>query len=129
MPVETVSLWPADFGERSDLLTPLAILRQQGAILGAQTKNIVLGRVSTLSEGDTFVQRFSVHCPPLGYHTELFSVKHGIDLYPATVVFANEQGQNREAGNPEELKGILKEVFARPKTTKTIASLLAQSLQ
>ena len=129
MSVETISLWPTDFGEQLDVLTPLAILRQQGAVLGEQTKNIVVGRVHTLSEGDTFVQRFSVHCPPLGYQTDLIMVKHGIDLYPATVVIANEQGPFEDAGNPEELKTLLKKVFARPKTRKIIASLLAQALQ
>ena len=129
MSVETVSLWPTDFGERLDLLTPLLILRQQGAILGERTKNIVLGRVSTHSEGDSFVQRFSVHCPPLGYQIELFSVKHGIELYPATVVFPNEQGQNKEAADPDHLKTLLKDIFARPKTKQIIASLLAQSRQ
>lgn len=129
MSVETVSLWPTDFGERSDVLTPLAILRQQGSILGEQTKNIVFGRVSTSSEGDTFVQQFSVQCPPLGYSTNLIAVKHGIDLYPATVILANEQGPYQDARNSEELKAILKDIFARPKTKKTIASLLAQSLQ
>jgi hypothetical protein len=127
--VETISLWPTDFGEQSDLLTPLAILRQQGAMLGEKTKNIVLGRVSTQSEGETFVQRFSIQCAPLGYQTELIAVKHGIDLYPATVVVARDQGPYKDANSPEELKELLKEVFARPKTKKTIASLLAQALQ
>ena len=129
MTVENSSLWPTDFGERSGLLTPLAILRQQGSMLGEQTKNIVIGRVSTQSEGETFVQRFSVYCPPLGYQTELIAVKHGIDLYPAAVIAAHESGPYPSAANPDELKAILKEVFARPKTKKTIASLLAQSLQ
>ena len=128
MSVETASLWPMDFGEIV-MLTPLAILRQQGAALGEQTKNIVIGRVTTQSEGDTFVQRFSLYCAPLGYQTELIAVKHGIDLYPATVVVANEQSLHPSANNPEELKGVLKEIFARPKIKKTIASLLVQSRQ
>lgn len=128
MPVETVSLWPADFGE-SVLLTPVAILRQQGAALGEQTKNIVIGRVTTGGNRNEFLQTFFIYCAPLGYQTPLFSVKHGIDLYPASVYLANEEPVEQTAANPDELKAILKEVFARPKTKKIIASLLAQSRQ
>jgi hypothetical protein len=128
MPVETASLWPPDFGEPV-LLTPLAILRQQGAALGEQTQNIVVGRVTTQSEGDTFVQRFSLYCPPLGYQSVLFVVKHGIELYPATIVVANDLGANLTASNPEDLKRHLKNLFAHAKTKKIVASLLAQSRQ
>ncbi len=128
MPVETASLWPVDFDEPV-LLTPLAILRQQGAALGEQTKNIVVGRVFTTGEGDTFAHRFSVHCAPLLFQTELIIVKHGTDLYPATVIVANEQGPYPTAASPEDLMRLLKDVFAQPKTKKIIASLLAQSRQ
>ncbi len=127
MSVETASLWPTDFGEQV-LLTPIAVLRQQGAALGEQTKNIVVGRVQTTGDAATFYQTFAVYCAPLGYQTPLFQVRHGIDLYPAIVALPTGEDQ-RTANNPDELKAILKEQFARPSTKKIIASLLAQSRQ
>ena len=128
MSVETASLWPADFGE-FPLLTPLAILRQQGAALGEQTKNIVYGRVATRSNADQFSQWFSIYCAPLVYSTDLIVVYHGIDLYPARVLVVGEETSGQTASTPDELKAILKEIFARPRTKKIIASLLAQSRQ
>src|SRR4051812_18865577 len=126
MSVETASLWPVDFGEPV-VLTPLAILRQQGAALGEQTKNIVIGRVTTTGNGAEFVQVFSVYCAPLGYQARLFSVKHGIDLYPAQVHLDIEENKEQTASTPEELKGVLRGIFAHAKTKKLIASLLVQS--
>jgi hypothetical protein len=128
MPVETASLWPVDFGEPV-LLTPLAILRQQGAALGDQTKNIVVGRVVTRSgDNDGFMQIFSLYCAPLGYQTDPLVVKHGIDLYPATVFMIGEDA-SQSAADPSQLQTILKDMFARPRTKQKIASLLARSRQ
>jgi hypothetical protein len=127
MTVETQSLWPVDFGEPVQL-TPLAILRQQGTALGEQTKNIVVGRVATNGDANMFYHTFSVYCSPLNYQVPLYMVSHGIDLYPATVSLPT--GDNKQiAKDPEELKQILKKMFASPETKKIIASLLAQSRQ
>jgi hypothetical protein len=126
MSVEAVSLWPADFGEPV-LLTPLAILRQQGAALGEQTKNLVIGRVTTNGDANSFIQLFSVFCAPLGYQTTLFVVNHGIDLYPARVSRFGSSAEGLQsvntANNSEELKAILKELFARPSTNPDYSSV------
>jgi len=128
MTVANMSLWPTEFDEPV-LLTPLAILRQQGAALGEQTKNIVVGRVATNSEGESFEQVFSLYCPPLGFQTDIIRVTHGIDLYPAHVFSLVEGVSPQTASGPEKLQAILKELFAGTKTRKIIASLLAQSRQ
>jgi hypothetical protein len=130
MTVDNSSLWPTDFGEPV-LLTPLAILRQQGAALGVQTSNIVVGRVDTRGDGDGFMQLFSVYCAPLDYQIALVIVRHGIDLYPATVSTASigSEFSTQTAADPEQLRAVLRDIFALPKTKKIIASLLAQSRQ
>jgi hypothetical protein len=125
---EIASLWPTDFGEVA-VLTPVAVLRQQGAALGQQTQNIVYGRVQTVGDGQLFYQNFSLYCAPLTYETHLLQVTHGIDLYPAQVIVSGEPSPPLTAASPDELKERLKEVFAREKTKKTIASLIAQSKQ
>ena len=121
------SLWPTDFGEVA-VLTPVAILRQQGAALGQQTQNIVVGRVNTAGDGQLFYQNFSLYCSPLGYETHLLQVRHGIDLYPAEILLTGDPSP-RTAANPDELQMKLKQVFAHERTKRIIASLLAQSKQ
>jgi hypothetical protein len=121
------SLWPTDFGEVA-VLTPVAILRQQGAALGQQTQNIVVGRVSTAGDGQSFYQNFSLYCSPLGYQTHLLQVRHGIDLYPAEIIVTGEAAP-LTAASPDDLKTKLREVFAHERTKKIIASLIAQSRQ
>lgn len=121
------SLWPTDFGE-VPVLTPVAILRQQGGALGQQTQNIVIGRVETSGDGQLFYQNFSLYCPPLGYQVLLLQVRHGIDLYPAEIIVTGE-GSPLAAASSDELKSKLKEVFAHERTKKIIASLIAQSKQ
>jgi hypothetical protein len=121
------SLWPTDFGEVA-VLTPVAILRQQGEALGQQTQNIVVGRVETTGDGQFFYQNFYLYCSPLGYQTHLLQVRHGIDLYPAEIIVTGE-GSPVTVASSDELKTKLKEVFAHERTKKTIASLIAQSKQ
>jgi hypothetical protein len=130
MPKTVPSLWPPDFGEIT-VLTPVAILRQQGMALGQQTQNIVLGRVTTRPSAVGFRHAFSLYCGPLGYSIELFSVYHGIDVYPAKIREGEEgdEGPAIEAANAEEFSEKLRQVFANPKTKQIISSLLAQSKQ
>src|SRR6266542_4185147 len=104
MTVQSVNLWPPDFGERTDLLTPLTILRQQGTLLGERTQNIVVGRVTTggdtaRAEREVFSHSFSLYCSPLGFHTNLLVVFHGIEPYPARVIVIGEEGRGKTAGN------------------------------
>ncbi len=124
MPTEVSSLWPADFGTLA-VRTPVSILREQGAALGRQTSNIVAGRVVT--EGSpNFVHRFLLYCAPLGYQTELLTIRHGIELYPVSID-SIAPGGTKQAVNEEQLQQYLKEIFALDKTKKMVAALLAQS--
>jgi hypothetical protein len=129
MPGTSENLWPTQFVEVA-VPTPIAILRQQGTALGEMTKNIVLGRAHTEggSEPGGFRQVFELYCPPLGYAVPLLFVEHGIDLYPVTIRVVQEADvPPLTAGNPESFRQRLKEVFARDKTQRMIASLLAQA--
>jgi hypothetical protein len=118
------NLWPTDFGEVAQK-TPVAILREQGQALGERTANVVVGSVSPRrADNDEFEYDFNLYSAPLGYNTWLFRIQHGIDLYPVRIVLPNEQ---HDATTPEEFTAQLRNLFARDKTKKTIASLIAQS--
>jgi len=69
--------------------TPLAILREQAALLGAKTKNLIEATVATSVNGPQFQHRFNLVVPSLGNYTyELFWVTHGIEMYPIIVPLA-----------------------------------------
>jgi peptidoglycan hydrolase-like protein with peptidoglycan-binding domain len=125
MPTEVSSLWPTEFGTPA-ARTPVAILREQGAALAKQTSNIVAGRVVTYGDKDSFGHRFLLYCAPLGYESELLTIRHGIDLYPVSID-SIAGGGTKQAANEEQLRQYLKEIFALEKTKKIVAALLAQS--
>jgi hypothetical protein len=124
----SVSLWPPEFSDVG-VMTPIGILRQQAAALGEQTQNIVIGRVKTRGNAQNFLHRFSLWCAPLGYEVDLLEVSHGIDLYPAEVVFIAGPPYKNTASDADQLKVQLREVFASETTKKIVGSLLAQSRQ
>src|SRR5881296_859505 len=85
MPMATnVDLW----GEIQppDVRTPVSILREQAALLGQKTKNLVEASVETTSSGGTFYHTFKLVAPALDNYTyQLFRIRHGIQLYPVYV--------------------------------------------
>ena len=67
---------------------------------------------------------------PLGFEMTLLEVRHAVlNVYPADIYMAGEDAPPLYAANQEQFGERLKEIFAREKTKKTIASLLAQSKQ
>ena len=115
-------LWPENIGE-SKLVTPLAVLKEQAALLGTKTQQLVTGEVTTETSGNLFVHHFSLVAPTLRYRYELFRVTHGISFYPLNVVYLN----NTHAMKSEaEFKDKLKEIFSATHTVTTVQSILAQ---
>jgi hypothetical protein len=115
-------LWPANITE-SNLVTPVAILREQAALLGDKTKQLVTGEVQTTTVGNLFVHSFCVAAPTLNYRYELFRVQHPAVFYP----LALEQGSvTTQVKSEEEFKSKLKEVFSSQLTLNVVQSILAQ---
>ena len=121
-------LWPVDIAE-SDMVTPVAILREQAALLGDKTKQLVTGEVTTqvpstaLGIATPFVHSFAVVAPTLSYRYELLQVTHGIKFYPLTI----RQGANSVTANNEaEFKERLKAMLAAQHTLDVVRSILAQ---
>jgi hypothetical protein len=50
MSTETNDLWPSDIAANSNLRTPVTILKEQAALLGQKTDNLV---IATVSSGNT----------------------------------------------------------------------------
>ena len=83
-------LWPEDIGPISDLKAPVSILREQGALLGKKTNNLVEAEVvqleAVISEEREFSYAFLIVAPALdNYRYKLFTISCGINLYPITI--------------------------------------------
>lgn len=139
-----IDLWPSDLGE-TDIVPPVAILREQAALLGNKTKNLVEARVSTskatspheiftrfdgLRPGD-FIHQFILVAPALGnYMFDLFTIYHGIKMYPLTIrtTFPLEESQNSTICKTEdEYFAALQAVLSHKYTLDMIHALIAQS--
>src|SRR5262249_58474628 len=66
--------------------TPVAILREQAALLGTKTKNLIEASVRTSAAGGEFRHSFRLVVPALdGYTYELFQIVHGVSIYPISI--------------------------------------------
>jgi len=105
------------------LRTPLAVLREQAALLGRKTNNLVEATVSTGVYRGGFLHRFNLVVPALdGYTYELFAVTNGIELYPVSLAYGNLSIQSEE-----NFLDWLRQELSSPKTKRIIANLLAQA--
>ncbi len=114
--------WPANIAE-SDMVTPLAILREQGSLLGEKTRQLVRGEVETQTVGSMLVHHFYVVAPTLNYRYELFSAQHGVSFYPLSMRHKNEAVSAKDEG---EFKEKLKAILGDAHTVKVVQSILAQ---
>jgi hypothetical protein len=116
-----MDLWPSNIAD-SDLVTPVSILKQQAALLGEKTKQLVAGEVTSQATGNLFVHYFYLVAPTLSYRYELFHVTHGVNFYPLNVLYLNTTTQTK---SEPEFKDKLKEILSAQHTLNTVHSILA----
>ncbi len=114
--------WPSNIAD-SRMTTPVIILKEQAALLGDKTRNLVQGEVLTQAVGNMFVHHFYVSAPTLNYKYELFEISHGISFYPLNVRCA---GQSNPVPDEEQFKERLKAIFSSEHTLNVVHSILAQ---
>ncbi len=122
--MSVINLWPEDLGAAIPD-TPGLILRQQAAGLSERTRDLVEGEVKTVTKDGQLIHRFYARAPLLDYRVQLFDVRHGIEPYPASVIWPKGFATPREAGSPEVLIEVLREVFNHATTGRTIRQLEA----
>jgi|HubBroStandDraft_6_1064221.scaffolds.fasta_scaffold94295_3 hypothetical protein len=128
------SRWPNDIAAPPDETLPVVMLREQAALLGAKTRNLVQAEV--VSEPDVLaslspdarpelVHRFLLRAPALSnYRYELFTVHQPMGLYPLKIMFGDTR---YEAASATELVELLRRIFAADPTRKVVGALVAQS--
>lgn len=129
MAEQMLDFWP-DIAEAKPKVTPLLLMKQQAALLGKHTGNLLEGKVSTqaLKEGD-LLHTFSIAAPTMGYTYDLFIVQHSmVKLYPVEVISAPKVNvpTKSELGSEEEFLHWLKAVLNSDRTKRVLGSLLAQ---
>src|SRR4051794_15053321 len=94
------NLWPDSFGEPPEP-TPVAILRQQGILLGQKTGNLVYGEVQSraLPSGE-FMHILQITAPLLAFRQAVAVVIHKVDLYPLLVGRAKLGDTHNQFGVP-----------------------------
>jgi hypothetical protein len=105
---DTNDFWPENIAD-SNLVTPITILKEQAALLGEKTRQLVKGEVVTQTTGTLLFHYFYIAAPTLNYRFELFNISHGVNFYPLVMRYLNN---TISLGSEEEFKAKLKEIFA-----------------
>ncbi|MCE7982469.1 MAG: hypothetical protein DYG89_14855 [Caldilinea sp. CFX5] len=148
-----LDLWPSGI-EVERVSAPLTILRQQAALLGERTKNLVQAEViEDELQTNRFVFFFFLLAPVLGnYRYQLIRISHDIGLYPieikvepsilqevqSTLDVRTEEVEGDIArfgkesyyihvASEEELIKALRAIFNSNKCRKVLTALLSQS--
>ena len=124
MSTDTTDLWPSDIAT-TELKSPVAILREQGALLAQKTDGMIVGKVLTGPVGQQLQHTLRLVVPALEHYTyDLFHFTHGPSLYPVDAAF---EGKVVLVESEEEFVNFLREVFASEATKQTIRSLVAHA--
>jgi hypothetical protein len=108
----------------AEVRTPVAILREQAALLGSKTQNVVEAKVSTQAQSGKFYHRFRLVVPALDYTYELFKITTGVNPYPVTV---DALLDGTEFKTEEAFTNWLKAKLSSAETKQIISNLLAQA--
>jgi hypothetical protein len=106
---------------------PVALLREQAAVIGQMTDNIIVGTVDSGRAGHDFVFDLIVTAPALdNYMYTILSVRHGVDMYPLVLI---DQTNTRtfDCSNEDNFKDRLRDTLSSEKVHKVIAGLIEQS--
>ncbi len=119
---DTNDFWPANIAE-SNLITPITILKEQAALLGEKTRQLVKGEVVTQTTGTLLVHYFYIVAPTLNYRFELFNIEHHVNFYPLVLRYLNN---TTSLSTEAAFKTKLKEILASQHTLNVVHSILAQ---
>ena len=145
-----VDLWPQEFlAGKTDVLAPVAVVRQQAQLLEKHTSGIVKAEVISVKSEQNFQYSFNLYVPKLNYRFRLFSMIYGATLYPveldidggvqeeiiSQMVSENDNWVKRNAAwevfSKVESEVVLIErlrtLFGAKKTKTIIQSLIAQA--
>jgi hypothetical protein len=121
-------LWRNDLAMER-IQTPVSILRAQAAKLGQKTRNLVEGRVDTLSREGRIYHRFGLVAPALdNYAYDLFTISHPVTMYPIRVDReAEPQGWQNPLATEAEFVEWLRSALGSKQARRVVDALISQS--
>lgn len=123
----TVDLWP-EIAVDVTIVTPVTILKQQAALLGQKTGNLVEARISSSGNDRGEVEHhFVLFGPILNYSYGLFSIRHDLECYPLVLNCELLSSSPMEIKDQQHLEEGLRDIFSHEKTLRVIQSIIAQS--
>jgi hypothetical protein len=125
MPEQALDLWPDISASKPR--TPLSIMKQQAALLGKHTNNLLEGEVETKPWGVDLVHRFIIVAPTLSYRYELFKVTHGVAVYPVVVSHPGSLSPDESIQDEETFVNWLKNALNSDFAKHILGGLLAQA--
>ena len=123
----TENYWPAEIIDAADP-EPVAILKEQAALLGGRTNNAVEAIVKTIAEGGTAYHSLYLKADALGdYLYKLLDIAHPVvgrvGDYPITVQ-SSAGGPPREISGEEEFREWLRAQLSSDYVRTAISNLL-----
>ncbi|NJN94856.1 MAG: hypothetical protein HC875_12540 [Anaerolineales bacterium] len=125
----TKSLWPDEISVIEEV-PPVSIFKEQAALLGEKTRNLVIAKVDTTisNRKRRFYDIFYLVAPILdNYRFELFRGSRDIETFYPIQITSDTLEVDKEAMSEGELLKVLSDIFVHPKTIKIIQSMLVQS--
>ena len=101
--------------------TPADILREQAALLGRKTRNLIEAKVYTSVLHGDFIHTLDLVVPTLdNYSYQLIWIAHGIELYPVRT-------EDKRLNSEFEFTEWVRQTLSSEKTRRIVSSLLAQA--
>ncbi len=149
MSKDLVSLWPESI--RADIQSPWRILHAQAEALGRQTKDILIGEITTIGdENGNPILAFDIVAPDLhGYRHRIMTVQYGWDNYYPAFVMADvlkkrmsaiqkmnslgdilteipKEKKDNQADNDQELIELVGRVLRSPSVVSAASSMISR---
>ncbi len=124
MSVQQEDYWPTLLGETT-VITPVTVLKEQAALLGRKTQNLIVGRVESRPEEGKFRHILYLMIPTLSnYRYFLLSITHDLSTYPLKINDATSSTAI-SADDLEDFRTKLKEILSSDRVKRIIETLLS----
>jgi hypothetical protein len=127
MSVQQEDYWPTHLGE-SPVITPVTVLKEQAALLGQKTKNLVMGKVESRPDEGKLRHVLYLIVPTLSnYRYYLLSIAQDLSIYPLKINDATSSS-SIYAQDLEDFRVKLKEILSSDRVKRIIETLLSYTL-
>lgn len=125
---EVKNLWgDLDLSLKDNIRTPYVILKEQAALLGKLTNNLLIGHVIKNKLDKDFENTLRIKVPSLNSYTySVLKVDYSIGTYPLTMQnFMGIEPKIETCENQEEFESCLEKILSSSEMKRIISSLIS----